>query len=76
MRSWRAFLIEGHDDEEADTTNAPREREGYCQVGGRRWRAGHPSVLIAQKLPRGGAVWRDTHAAYVATVTRRVALHV
>jgi hypothetical protein len=50
--------------------------------GARRWKRitaypqGYSWVLIAQKLPRGGAVWRDTHAAYVATVTRQVALHV
>src|SRR5687767_9964482 len=32
--------------------------------------------LRVQELPRGGIVWRDTHAAYPATVARRPALHV
>jgi len=31
--------------------------------------------LSAQELPRGGIVWRDTHAAYAATVVRGLALH-
>jgi hypothetical protein len=34
--SWRTFLLEGDDDEEAGT-DRPREREIYCPMGGRRW---------------------------------------